>query len=228
MHLLWVAEGAVRARSRRSKGGSCLRRKDVAADQLVNFLDELRDRPHHLDGGDDLLDRQGAYRSPRSPSSLSQVANCADDATYTMRPSPTQPWAAAHIGQCSPDVKTVAAARSSGRICVAAHRASSNSGCRVASPEPVRLRSSARTVPSPATRTEPNGASPACSASAASSIQRRRCRSSFSVMVLTSLGRGAAPRERHRLGKRSHRTIRQRMCSMIESGMATQGWHRSS
>jgi hypothetical protein len=45
-----------------------------------------------------------------------------------MRPSPTQPWAAAHIGQCSPEVKTVAAARSAGVRFAAAQRASSNSG----------------------------------------------------------------------------------------------------
>ncbi len=57
---------------------------------------------------------------------------------YTIRPSPTQACAAAHIGQCSPEV------------------------------------SSASTVPSPATSTDPKGSSPASSASVASSTQRRR------------------------------------------------------
>ena len=46
-----------------------------------------------------------------------------------------------------------------------------------------RLRSSASTVPSPPTRTEPNGSSPASIASAASSRQRRRCCRSSSVTM---------------------------------------------
>jgi len=66
--------------------------------------------------------------------------------------------AAAHIGQCSPEVKTVAAARSAAVRLAAAQRASSNSGCLVASPMVFsRLRSSARTRPPAATSTEPKG-----------------------------------------------------------------------
>src|SRR3954449_1873345 len=33
-----------------------------------------------------------------------QAASCAPDPAYTIGPSPTQPCAAAHIGQCSPEV----------------------------------------------------------------------------------------------------------------------------
>ncbi|GAB1333816.1 hypothetical protein ACE1SV_04060 [Streptomyces sp. E-15] len=44
------------------------------------------------------------------------------------------------------------------------------------SPPATRLRSSAGTVPSPATSTDPKGSSPAPSASRASSTQRRRYR----------------------------------------------------
>ncbi len=61
-------------------------------------------------------------------SSASQPANCWDELANTMRPSPTHPCAAAHIGQCSPEVYTVAAARSAGERWVVDHRASSNSG----------------------------------------------------------------------------------------------------
>src|SRR5690606_21157278 len=39
-----------------------------------------------------------------TPTSASHSASCAAEATYTMRPSPTHPCAAAHIGQCSPEV----------------------------------------------------------------------------------------------------------------------------
>src|SRR5579859_3512234 len=110
------------------------------------------------------------------PSSPSHATICSDELTYTMRPSPTQACAAEHIGQCSPEVKTVASARCPAVRFAAAQRASSNSGCRVESPMVFsRLRSSARTWPSPATSTEPNGKSPAATASAASATQRRRC-----------------------------------------------------
>jgi hypothetical protein len=80
--------------------------------------------------------RTGGAGTPRS---ASQAASCSEDETYTMRPRPTQPCAAAHIGQCSPEVKTVAASRSSAVMFAAAHRASSNYGCRVRSPEATRL-----------------------------------------------------------------------------------------
>jgi hypothetical protein len=104
-----------------------------------------------------------------APSSAYQAAVCSAEVAYTIRPRPTQPCAAAHIGQCSPDVYTVAAARSSGLKCVAAHRASANSGCWVASPVlRSRLRSSARTTPEPETSTDPNGSSPAATADSAS------------------------------------------------------------
>ena len=46
-----------------------------------------------------------------------------------MRPSLTQPCAAEHIGQCSPEVYTVAAARTAGLRDWAAQRAIANSGC---------------------------------------------------------------------------------------------------
>jgi hypothetical protein len=45
--------------------------------------------------------RTGAGLTPRS---ASQPPSCCDEVAYTMRPSPAQPWAAAHIGQCSPEV----------------------------------------------------------------------------------------------------------------------------
>src|SRR5581483_11970713 len=92
------------------------------------------------------------------PSSASHAVSCSDELTYTMRPSPTQAWAAAHMGQCSPGGYTVAPARPAAVMVAAAQRASSNSGCRVASPALFsRLRSSARTSPPAATSTEPNG-----------------------------------------------------------------------
>ena len=64
-----------------------------------------------------------------------------------MRPRPTQAWAAAHIGQCSPEVYTVAADRSAGVRLSTAQRAIANSGCRVWSPSLTRLRSSKRVLP---------------------------------------------------------------------------------
>ncbi|MBV7698551.1 hypothetical protein KWI83_23815 [Streptomyces sp. TRM70350] len=51
-----------------------------------------------------------------------------------MRHTPTEVCAVAHIGQCSPDVYTVAA-RCSGYRCAADQCAGSNPGCRVRSPE---------------------------------------------------------------------------------------------
>ena len=79
--------------------------------------------------------------------------------------------------------ETVAAARSSGVRCSAAHRAIANSGCRVASPPETWLWSSRSTRPSAATRTEPKGSSPASSARSARSTARSRCpRSAASIM----------------------------------------------
>ena len=45
--------------------------------------------------------RTGGAGTPRS---VSHAASCSLELTYTIRPRPTQPCAAAHIGQCSPDV----------------------------------------------------------------------------------------------------------------------------
>ena len=81
---------------------------------------------------------------------------------------------------------------------VAAHRASANSGWRVGSPAVnSRFRSSARTVPFAATSTEPNGKSPASTASVASSTQRRRCGRSASVtsVVIVTPQRWRVPAE---------------------------------
>src|SRR5690625_6686831 len=70
-------------------------------------------------------------------------------------PSPTQAWAAAHIGQCSPEVYTAEAARCAGLSWTAAHLAISSSGWRVWSPSLTRLRSSNSTWPVASTSTEP-------------------------------------------------------------------------
>ena len=32
------------------------------------------------------------------------ASSCSDETAYTIRPSPIHPWAAEHIGQCSPEV----------------------------------------------------------------------------------------------------------------------------
>src|SRR5690625_770906 len=89
-------------------------------------------------------------------------------------PSPTQPWAAAHIGQCAPEVDTAEAARCAGLSWTAAHLAISSSGWRVWSPALTRLRSSNSTWPVASTSTEPKGSSPSLRASVASSTHRRR------------------------------------------------------
>src|SRR5690625_5175969 len=89
-------------------------------------------------------------------------------------PSPTQAWAAAHIGQCSPEVYTAEAARCAGLSWTAAHLAISSSGWRVWSPSLTRLRSSNSTWPVASTSTEPKGSSPSLRASVASSTHRRR------------------------------------------------------
>src|SRR5689334_8365260 len=103
------------------------------------------------------------------------------------------------MGQCSPDVYTVAAARASASRWVAAQRARASSGCRVWSPSDVsRFRSSASTWPSPPTRTDPNGSSPDSIASAASSRQRRRCCRSLSVTMRSNV---LAPPPNHYLGE---------------------------
>jgi hypothetical protein len=91
------------------------------------------------------------------------------------------------MGQCSPDVYTVAAARSSTVRFAAAQRAISNSGCLVGSPVlSSRFRSANRSTPAPSTSTDPNGPSPAASASRASSTARRRWMRSASEIVIGS------------------------------------------
>ena len=181
-------------RTRRGTGGAG--RAPVPRDRAPDPPPRRRERPPG----------PAAWRTggAGTPNSVSQAASCSEELTYTMRPSPTQPCAAAHIGQCSPEVNTVAPARSSGVMFAADQRASSNSGCRVRSPAATRLRSSPRTVPSAATSTEPNGSSPASSASAANSTQRRRCRSSSSFTAVPPLCElqlipGRRPTARHRV-----------------------------
>ncbi len=39
-----------------------------------------------------------------APASASHCTSWAELLAYTIRPRPTQPWAAAHIAQCSPEV----------------------------------------------------------------------------------------------------------------------------
>src|SRR5690625_4890294 len=117
------------------------------------------------------------------PQSRSQADNCSLLLAYTILPSPTQACAAAHIRPCSPEVYTVASARSSTVRFAAAHRAIANSGWRVASPPATRLRSAKRSVPCSSTSTEPKGSSPATRAAWASSTQRRRCPRSESVSI---------------------------------------------
>lgn len=72
--------------------------------QLAHLLRQIGDRARHHEIGNDLLMARGRTGAGLTPSSVSQMPVCSDEVTYTMRPSPTQPWAAAHIGQCSPEV----------------------------------------------------------------------------------------------------------------------------
>lgn len=149
--------------------------------QVADLGGQIRDRPDDRDAGDDLSDGDRPHRRLRK-THVGKPASCCDECTYTIRPSPTHPCAAEHIGQCSPEVKTVACARSSTDMFSAAQRASANSGCLVRSPvDTTRLWSWLRRVPSPAASTEPNGSSPDARASSASSTQRRRCPQSDSV-----------------------------------------------
>src|ERR1700754_3427602 len=101
-----------------------------------------------------------------------------------MRPSTTHACAAAHIGQCSPEVYTLARARSAGARFCTAQRAIASSGWRVLSPSLTRVRSSNSVAPSTSTRIEPNGSSPSSRAARASSTQRRR-RSRSSLLIAT-------------------------------------------
>ena len=72
---------------------------------------------------------------------------------YTIRPSPTHPCAAAHIGQCSHEVYTLAAALASGgHVRRRPPRESRTRDAEFDHPEPTRLRSSERTSPSAATK----------------------------------------------------------------------------
>src|SRR5690625_2918783 len=83
--------------------------------------------------------------------------------------------------------------RCTGARLAAAQSAIANSGCAVASPSPVRLRSSTRTCPSGPTSRAPKGSSPWSSASPANSTQRAsRCRSVSLSATPASLGVGVA------------------------------------
>src|SRR5215213_1274078 len=82
---------------------------------------------------------RGATGGGGAPHSASHWVSCALETAYTMRPSPTHACAAAHMTQCSPEVYTVASARSAGDKFFAAQRAIANSGWRVASPPATRL-----------------------------------------------------------------------------------------
>jgi len=125
--------------------------------------------------GNHLPDRQCAHRGRRHTQLGEPASNCAEEVTYTIRRD--QPnRARRRTSGSAPEVNTVAAARRSGVMFAAAQRASSNSGGGMITPA-TRLRSSASTVPSAATSTEPNGY-PVRQRLAASSTQRRRCRSS--------------------------------------------------
>ena len=54
--------------------------------------------------GRDVGDRQGRDRRGGQPPPARHCESCADEAAYTIGPSPTHAWPAAHIGQCSPEV----------------------------------------------------------------------------------------------------------------------------
>jgi hypothetical protein len=95
-----------------------------AAVQVMDLLIETGHRALREQAGSDLVDRQRVHGDAGTPSSVSQAVSCSDELTYTIRPRPTQACAAEHIGQCSPEVKTVAAARSSAVMFTAAQRAS--------------------------------------------------------------------------------------------------------
>lgn len=147
--------------------------------QCSHLLRELRIRTGDLEARRHCRHRQRCHRGVLAPHAASHCVSWAALDAYTIRPSPTHACAAAHIGQCSPEVYTVERARSAGERFTEAQRASANSGCRVRSPPATRLRSSHRTMPLSSTNTDPNGSSPASSASRARSTQRRsRSRSS--------------------------------------------------
>ncbi|OIJ89916.1 hypothetical protein BIV25_33380 [Streptomyces sp. MUSC 14] len=73
--------------------------------QLTHPVHQLRYRPRHGHAGRDLPDGQRPHRRLRYAQLSEPAVSWADEATYTMRPSPTHVCAAAaHIGQCSPEV----------------------------------------------------------------------------------------------------------------------------
>src|SRR5699024_12092391 len=92
-----------------------------------------------------------------TPHSCSQDPSCADETAYTIGPRPTHACAAAHMGQCSPEVYTVQCARVPELRLAAAQRAIANSGGGVRSPPAMGLGPSTRTSPSGLTSDEPGG-----------------------------------------------------------------------
>ena len=75
-----------------------------AAVQVAHLLCKSGHRAFHHKVGDDLPNRKGPHGKRGNPSSASHAVSCSEELTYTMRPSPTQPCAAADMGQCSPEV----------------------------------------------------------------------------------------------------------------------------
>ena len=72
--------------------------------QVVYLLRQLGGRARHHQIGTTCVMARGRTRAGLTPSPASQPPSCRDEVAYTMRPSPAQPWAAAHMGQCSPEV----------------------------------------------------------------------------------------------------------------------------
>src|SRR5699024_4528948 len=107
--------------------------------------------------------------------SLIHSTNCFVELAYTIRPKPTQPWAAEHMAQCSPEAYTVAVFLSSRDQLFAAQPAKANPRCCVLSQRAHRLMSSFKTSSSSETRINPIGSSPLSNAISASSTQRSKC-----------------------------------------------------
>ena len=88
--------------------------------QFVDLLVEAGHRARTSRPGATWLTASARTGDGGTPSSASQVVSCSDELTYTMRPSPTQACAAERHRQCSPEVKTVAMARSAAVMLAAA------------------------------------------------------------------------------------------------------------
>jgi len=72
--------------------------------QLAHLFLELRSRAVDRYAGGDLLIGSGSTGPAGRPHSSRQPVSWADDTAYTTRPRPIHACAAAHIGQCSPEV----------------------------------------------------------------------------------------------------------------------------